>query len=230
MPKKAIDYSRTIIYKIVCNDFNIIECYVGHTTDIVKRRNKHKHNCNNPHNTHYNIHLYQFVRANGGWNNWSVVPIEEFSCQNLNQAKIRERHWIEELKASLNKVLPTRTDKEYREDNKDNRKEYLENNKEKIAEKTKEYREIKKERIVEKKKEYYQNNKEKIAKKSKEYYHNRKEELKEKSREYYMNNKEKIAEKELQKITCGCGSCFRKSDTARHIKSKKHQDYVFSLS
>ena len=32
MPKKEIDYSNTIIYRIVCKDTNITECYVGHTT------------------------------------------------------------------------------------------------------------------------------------------------------------------------------------------------------
>ena len=31
MPKKIIDYSKTIIYKIVCNDLTITEVYVGHT-------------------------------------------------------------------------------------------------------------------------------------------------------------------------------------------------------
>ena len=38
MPRKAIDYSRTIIYKIVCNDLNVEECYVGSTTDFSKRK------------------------------------------------------------------------------------------------------------------------------------------------------------------------------------------------
>jgi hypothetical protein len=38
MPKKPTDYSKTILYKLVCNDLNITECYVGHTTHFVKRR------------------------------------------------------------------------------------------------------------------------------------------------------------------------------------------------
>ena len=39
MPKLPIDYSKTIIYKIICCDLNIKDCYVGHTTDFT-RRNK----------------------------------------------------------------------------------------------------------------------------------------------------------------------------------------------
>ena len=48
MPKLPIDYSKTIIYKIVCNDTNITDCYVGHTTDITRRKAHHKCSCNNP--------------------------------------------------------------------------------------------------------------------------------------------------------------------------------------
>ena len=47
MPKKEIDYSKTIIYKIVCNDLNIKDCYIGSTTSFTKRKNRHKSNCNN---------------------------------------------------------------------------------------------------------------------------------------------------------------------------------------
>ena len=32
MPRKVVDYSKTVIYKIVCKDLNITELYVGHTT------------------------------------------------------------------------------------------------------------------------------------------------------------------------------------------------------
>ena len=44
MPKTAIDYSKTIIYKIVCNDLDITDLYVGHTTDFIRRRHHHKGN------------------------------------------------------------------------------------------------------------------------------------------------------------------------------------------
>ena len=42
MPKENIDYSKTIIYKIVCKDIDIEDCYVGSTTDFVRRKSEHK--------------------------------------------------------------------------------------------------------------------------------------------------------------------------------------------
>ena len=32
MPRIAMDYNKTIMYRIVCNDLEIKDCYVGHTT------------------------------------------------------------------------------------------------------------------------------------------------------------------------------------------------------
>jgi hypothetical protein len=40
MPKQPINYENTIIYKIVCNNLNINDCYVGHTTDFTRRKYK----------------------------------------------------------------------------------------------------------------------------------------------------------------------------------------------
>ena len=69
MPKNPIDYSNTLFYKIVCNDLNIKECYVGHTTSFRKRKTVHKNTCNNPNVECHNMPLYKFIRANGGWDN-----------------------------------------------------------------------------------------------------------------------------------------------------------------
>jgi len=41
------DFSKTVMYKIVCNDLNVKECYVGHTINMVKRKCVHKSACNN---------------------------------------------------------------------------------------------------------------------------------------------------------------------------------------
>ena len=154
MPRLPIDYSRTIIYKICCNDVNIKKVYVGHTTDLTRRRKEHKYNCNLESKKEYDTYKYQFIRDNGGWDNWSLVPVEVFPCNNVNEAHIRERFWIEELTAELNKSIPSRTFKEYLESNKKKinqiRKEYYENNQKIICEKVKKYRDENKEVISEK--------------------------------------------------------------------------------
>ena len=139
MPLYTIDYTKTIIYKLCCYDLSITDIYVGHTTDFKSRKNSHKTCCNNKCNKRYNLKLYQFIRENGGWNNWNMVMIENHICNSKLEATKRERELIEELKATLNTNTPSRTKKEWTEDNEDKRcessKKYREANKDKLNEK-----------------------------------------------------------------------------------------------
>jgi hypothetical protein len=138
MPKIAIDYSHTLMYKICCKDPTITDIYVGHTTNKTQRKKDHKSRCENEKSRHYDTYLYQFIRNNGGWNNWEFIVLEEISCENVHQAKLRERYWLETLGASLNKQVPSRTKQEYneqhREQIKEYHKQYQEQNKEIIQE------------------------------------------------------------------------------------------------
>jgi len=43
MPRTPIDYSKSIIYKICCNDINIIDIYIGSTTNFITRKAEHKY-------------------------------------------------------------------------------------------------------------------------------------------------------------------------------------------
>ena len=156
MPRLPIDYSRTIIYKLCCKDPSITDIYVGHTTDVIRRKRQHKYCCNTE-NKKYNFYVYQFIRDNGGWDNFDMIVIEELSCENKYQAEQRERYWLEELKATLNKQVPTRTIQEYREEYREQKQEY-----------NKEYYETNKEQILEQQKEYKEQNKETINEKAKE--------------------------------------------------------------
>jgi 5-methylcytosine-specific restriction endonuclease McrA len=67
--------------------------------------------------------VYQFIRENGGWNNWSMIEFEKFSCNDGNEARARERYWYEELRATLNMDIPNRTMREWKEDNAEKIKE-----------------------------------------------------------------------------------------------------------
>ena len=42
------------------------------------------------------------MNENGGWENWRMVPLEEYPCENEIQATIREQYWINELKSDMN--------------------------------------------------------------------------------------------------------------------------------
>ena len=128
MPKVPVDYSKTCIYKLVhFDDLNDENIYIGHTTNMVKRKFSHKSVCNNPNDKEYNFKKYQFIRENGGWDNWEMVLVEKYPCNDVHEEKTRERYWITELKAKLNTDMPNRTPKEYREDNKEYIKEWFKN-------------------------------------------------------------------------------------------------------
>jgi hypothetical protein len=143
MPIKAIDYSNTVIYKIVCNDFNIKDTYVGHTTSFRRRKNEHKSDCHNKNTNNYHYKVYQTIREHGNWINWSMIEIEKFPCKDGNEARARERYWYEELKATLNMDIPNRTIEEWKKDNdekiKEKRKTHYQEHAKEINKKCQEY-------------------------------------------------------------------------------------------
>ena len=211
MPRTPIDYSKSCIYKICCKDTSITDIYVGSTTCMRRRKNQHKTNCNNEKRKAYNYNVYKFIREHGGWDNFDIVLVEKVNVNDGNELRKEERKWIEQLNATLNCSIPSRTRKEYK-------KEYYENNKDKIKDKSKENYENNKDKRAEKMKEYYENNKEKILEYHKEYHKNNKESKK----EYYEKNKKLIAEKLKQKVECPiCNSIITKQHLKRHQKSKK---------
>jgi hypothetical protein len=108
-----VNYNKSSIYKLCCKDVNIKEEYVGSTTRFERRKAEHKTGCNNEKNPSYNYYVYQFIRENGGIENWDMVQIEEVNVNNKRELGTRERYWIETLKAELNCNIPTRTLKEY---------------------------------------------------------------------------------------------------------------------
>ena len=163
MPRLPIDYSRTIIYKIVCNDLKIKECYVGATTQFTKRKNGHKLNCINEKSRDYNCEVYKFIRTNGGWNNWTMVMVEQYPCKTKLESGQRERHWIETLKAELNINVPSRNEKERRKQSGYD-KMYYEKNKEQILKKQTQHKEEKKQYDL----EFRNKNKEQLSEKHKE--------------------------------------------------------------
>lgn len=156
MPKKNIDYSKTVIYKIVCNDLNITDLYVGHTTNFIKRKYAHKKVCNTETDKGYNFKIYKMIRDNGGWDNWTMIEIEKYSCNDGNKSHARERYWYEELNANMNSNIPNRINKEYNKINK-------------VKNKKKIYYNINKDIIKDQQKKYYEINKDKIKNQQKKY-------------------------------------------------------------
>lgn len=91
MPVKPIDYSKTHFYKIVCKDLSITDCYVGHTAQWTKRKCEHKRRCCNPQHEKHHYKVYQYIRENGGWENWDMILIDTLPFDNNLQARAKER-------------------------------------------------------------------------------------------------------------------------------------------
>jgi hypothetical protein len=160
MPRLPINYENACIYEIVCKDVNITQRYVGSTTNLIKQRYGHKSDCNNEKSKQYNFYVYQFIRANGSFDNWDVVLIEQvIDCKDKENLHKRERFYIESLKAELNKCIPLRTYKEYYVNNREEKKEYYENNINKIKECQRAYRVNNNDKINEYQREYRANKK-----------------------------------------------------------------------
>lgn len=109
-------YANAKVYRLV-NSVDDEE-YVGSTCDALhKRLYGHKKTARRkPQPVHHHLNKI-------GWDNVSVVLIEEYACENKMELERRERYWIEELKPSLNRVIPTRTRKEYYQDTAEKQKE-----------------------------------------------------------------------------------------------------------
>lgn len=115
-------------------------------------------------------------------------------CDKLITKEYREKN-KDNLEFKKRKALQ---DKKYREKNREKiqkfQKEYRENNKEKKKEYDKTYYEKNKGKILKQRKEYNKQNKENILNYQKEYYQKNKEIKKQYQKEYSKNNKEKIVE------------------------------------
>jgi len=206
-----VNYKKGLIYKLCCDDTNIKEEYVGSTVDFTERKRCHKKSCNSPDRIEYNYNVYKFIRKNGGFENWSMVLVEKYPCNDKRELETRERYWIEKLKCKLNCKIPQRTRKEHYQDNKED---------------------LKKIHSI-----YYQENKDDISKKGKEKITCecgtivRKNDL---SRHYNSNKHLKYLEDGIvifyaittdnEKITCECGIevLKKKHNINRHRQTKKH--------
>lgn len=127
-----IRYENGKIYKIVCNING--DLYIGSTIRTLNIRLI-------AHNTDYKRYLKGKCRYTTSYdiikgNDFYIELIENYPCNNKRELETQERFHIEH-KICINKYLPTRTKKEWREDNKQHTKQYRIKNKDKIREQRK---------------------------------------------------------------------------------------------
>ena len=61
------------VYKIKCKDSTINDFYIGSTKHLKRREKEHSIVCNGGRNKKP---LYEYIRNNGGWENWELVIVE----------------------------------------------------------------------------------------------------------------------------------------------------------
>tara|TARA_B110000285_G_scaffold48000_1_gene54223 strand:- start:940 stop:1614 length:675 start_codon:yes stop_codon:yes gene_type:complete len=212
-----VNYQNGIIYRIYDNTNG--DVYYGSTANILRvRMSKHKSDAKNE----KKICKSKSIILN---DDYFYNEVEKYPCNSKKELETRERYYIENF-TCVNKQVPTRTPKEWREDHKEDIKEYhsnyYNNNKQEIQE----YYQDNKEQLLVYSKKYYEDHKKEIQEYYKKYHQDNKEEIKEYNKKYYDDNKEEIKLKSKVPHNCLCGGKYTFSSKARHNKSKKHQKYI----
>ena len=127
-----VNYENGKIYKLYSKLENIT--YIGSTAHyylsqrLVKHKSDYKQYLKN--NANY-VTSFKILECE----DYKIELLENYPCANIDQLETRERYYIENNEC-VNKVIPTRTQAEWREANKEYLKDY-----------NKEYREVNKEHI-----------------------------------------------------------------------------------
>ena len=226
----AKDYQLNCIYKITCKDETITDCYVGHTVNYNLRKTSHKNKSKKiSDKSYYNYKVYEFIRSNGGWDNFKMEIVEHYPCDTYDQAVIKEQEYITSLNATLN-TFSAKHDKELYKVQRELQKP-AKNAQAKERMKNPEIKEIKhaQEKAYrdsdagkEKRAEWMAENIEKNEQYQKDYALKNKEKIKEKKAIGYATNKEAIGIARKILYTCSCGNEVQSCQKARHEKSAFH--------
>jgi len=190
-----MDYKNSKIYVIRnhCNDF----VYVGSTTQSLSKRFSW-HKADMKKKNKQNIQIYKAYNELG-MENFYIELLELYPCSCRDELNKKEGEYIRKFDSynnGYNGCIAGRSNKEYREEEKEKIKKYYEDNKEKI-------------------KDNYEKNKKDILNKRKVYRELNKQKIK-----LYDQERNKI------KYSCECGGKYAKKNKKRHYKSKKHLDFI----
>ena len=217
------NYQNGKIYKLWSLETD--EIYVGSTCcPLYKRMSKHREALTMNTKNHRKLYI-EMNRL--GKDAFSIELIENYPCTSIEELRKREGYWIRELKATLNIQIAGRTQKDYRDEHKEEMKEYLKQyritNYEKLSKDQKIRRENNKDYIKEWKKQHYEANKDAIRAKHKEYREKHRDVVLEKKKQYYHQNREKILQQLSEEVVCPICECKGlRINIKRHERTKKH--------
>jgi hypothetical protein len=188
------------VYRICCLDPLITESYVGSTDRVARMKQQHENTCKDANDKHHHYRVYQYVRENGGFDNFQMIVLERVAYTLKHELALRERHHLE-TKASLNMRTPARGKQEYLDANRGNKAVYD--------------------------KEYREKNKHVVLANKKQYYHEHKNDPVEKAERAAYHKQHNTAKKDLR--PCGCGSTINFGSTSNinsHNKTKRHTTWM----
>ena len=227
-----VNYQNGIIYRIYDNTNG--DVYYGSTANVLRyRMGTHKSEAKSA----YSKCKSKSIILN---DDYFYSEVEKYPCNSKKELETRERYYIENF-TCVNKNVPTRTGKEWREDNKEAIKAYRVDHKEARKAYDTKFKENNKEELSVYFKKYYQEHKEE-RKEEKQEYNNKykedhKEEIKEYNRKYSQDNKERLTERYKKhyednkerlsmKHNCLCGGKYRTDNKKQHENTARHQKYI----
>ena len=212
-------YQHGKIYKVVDHAYE--KMYIGSTIQTLSNRmSEHRgHYKNWKDGLRHKLSLFD-IFDEYGTDNCRIELLEAFPCKNKDELRQREGFHIQHNQCA-NKVVAGRSKKQWEEDNKErisvkqkekyeaNKEQYLSRNKnyrqthaEEIRQQSMKYRNENKENINKRKKQYYLENHDEIRAKQLAYRTTHKEQIKEVDKKYQETNKAKIAERRNTKVAC----------------------------
>ena len=164
MTKGEINYKNGKIYKIepIC-EHDEGEIYIGSTTKqyLSQRVTSHRGNYKRFKDNKVNkrVRVYDLFDKYG-IENCDIILLELVQANSRDELHTREAHYIKTIKCN-NKMIPTQTQKEWRDENKEKIKQYREDNKEKMSQ----YRANHTDNFKQLHHQWYQKNKEELKQK-----------------------------------------------------------------
>tara|TARA_R110000772_G_scaffold160977_1_gene272172 strand:+ start:85 stop:621 length:537 start_codon:yes stop_codon:yes gene_type:complete len=171
---RSTDYSKCYIYHIV--DKEGIVHYVGSTSNFNSRKSRHKYNCNTEKDAHHNLDIYKYIRDNGNWGAFDMVPIQKIeNISNKTELRIAENDEMKKFTGLKNMIGSYRTLQQKIESS----RIWKENNPEKNKEGKRIWKENNPEKYIESHRKaslrYYENNRERLLEARRQKYQEKKE-------------------------------------------------------
>eukprot|EP01080_Neovahlkampfia_damariscottae_P003285 gene3285-5726_t len=85
---------------------NVSEFYIGSTQNVNERKRCHRASCKNTQNKNRNLYLSQFIKKNGGFENWDMIVLKDAIFTKKHELRKFEREEFEKLKPKLNSQQP----------------------------------------------------------------------------------------------------------------------------